>query len=220
MKKIALFLVLITIFSCSKSVSQVSAIKSIAESSEIKLPYGDKGVLHDFPVDWNSSKENFLQDSLYNKLSIFLFQDIENPVRKVISTNYSETKSLLAKEFIPSEAVKSNKEKLEIRTAKIFSFSDLSVFSILYQGKMDCKTCEYPERQTQNILVSIKQGKVIDKLLVSYINGSDLGQATRYFYIDPNSIIHIKDFKSDEEGVTFSGCLKYKINPEGKFLKQ
>ncbi|MBC8643166.1 hypothetical protein H9W95_00790 [Flavobacterium lindanitolerans] len=67
--------------------------------------------------------------------------------------------------------------------------------------------------------MSIKDGKVIDKLPVSYLNGSDLGQSARYFYIDSDRIIHLKDFKSDEEGVTFAEYLKYKITPDGKFAK-
>jgi hypothetical protein len=189
------------------------------------LPYGDKDLLHQFPVEWshsrwNHTKENRVQDSLYNKLEFFLFEDIENPVRKIFIADYTEVKPLFAKKFIPSKAIKSNKEKVEIKSTKVFTSKDFSLFSIAYRGKVDCNACEYPENQTQNILVSIKDGKVIDKLLLSYFNGSDLSQSTRYFYIDQNLDIHLKDFVSDETGVAFLQYLKYKINPEGKFVKQ
>jgi hypothetical protein len=220
MKKTVMVFAFLSLFSCAKSMSQINSLKLISESSQINLPYGDKNVLHKFPADWTHSKEKAAEDSLYNNLSFYLFQDIENPLRTKIRVDYSEVKSLLEKEFIPSEAVKNNSENLEIRSIKIFNSKDFEAYSITYQGKIDCKLCEFPESQSQNILVTIKNGKIIEKLPISYFNGSDLSQSTRYFYIDQNSIIHIKDFKSDEEGVTFSKYLKYKISSQGKFIKQ
>jgi|GEM_PF-3775191 len=225
MKKIVVLLIFLSAFSCSKSISQISSIKSLDESPQLNLPYGDRDLFHEFPADWdysrwNHSKENLVQDSLLNKLDFFLFEDIANPIRKTFTADYIKVKPLLAKEFAPSKAIKSNKEKMEIKGAKVFSSKDFAVFSIAYKGKIDCKTCEYPENQTHNVLISIKDGKVIDKLLISYFNGSDLSQSTRYFYIDQHLIIHLKDFVSDEIGVAFLQYLKYKINSEGKFIKQ
>ena len=217
MKKIVILLVLLGTFSCSKSVSQIKNLQAFSEAPKINLPYGDKEVLYNFPNEWTAA--NTASDAAYNKMGQ-LYEDVENPNRKKITAYYSEISSVLAKEFIPSEAVKNKKEKLEIKIAKVFTVSGAEVYSIVYQGKIDCNNCEYPESQIQNVLVSIKDGKVIDKLSVSYVNGSDLSRSTRFFYIDENSIIHSKDFKSDEEGVTFVRYLKYKINPEGKFIKQ
>lgn len=219
MKKIVLLFAFLSLFSCAKSISQVNSFKAISKSFQVDLPYGDKNVLHKFPAEWLHSKEA-VEDSLYNDLSFYLFQDMENPIRKKNKIDYSEVKSLLAKEFIPSEAIKNNKEKLEISTIKVFGSKDFEAYSIAYKGKIDCKSCEFPENQFQNILVTFKNGKIIEKLLISYFNGNDLSQATRYFYIDKNLIIHIKNFKSDEEGVTFSEYLKYEINAQGKFIKQ
>jgi len=217
MKKIIPILVFLTTLSCSKSISQVSTVKGISESSKVRLPYGDKDVLHEFPADW--SKENSLQDSLYNKLSLFLFQDRDNPARSIFKVDYSEAKTFIAKEFVPSGDMKNKKSKIELKSAQVFDVKNFKIVSVLYGGKIDCKTCEYPESQTQNVLLSIKDGKVIDKLPISYLNGSDLGQSSRYFYIDSDKTIHLKDFKSDESGVTFAQYLKYKITPDGKFAK-
>lgn len=217
MKKIIPILVFLTTLSCSKSISQVSTVKGISESSKVSLPYGDKDVLHEFPADW--SKDNSLQDSLYNKLSLFLFQDRDNPARNTFKVDYPEAKTFIAKEFVPSGDMKNKKSKIELKSAQVFDGKNFKVVSVLYEGKIDCKTCEYPESQTQNVLLSIKEGKVIDKLTISYLNGSDLGQSSRYFYIDSYKIIHLKDFKSDESGVTFTQYLKYKITPDGKFAK-
>lgn len=217
MKKIIPILVFLTTLSCNKSISQVSTVKGISESSKVSLPYGDKDVLHEFPADW--SKENSLQDSLYNKLSLFLFQDRDNPARSTFKVDYPEAKTFIAKEFVPSGDMKNKKSKIELKSAQVFDGKNFKVVSVLYEGKIDCKTCEYPENQTQNVLLSIKDGKVIDKLPISYLNGSDLGQSSRYFYIDSDKTIHLKDFKSDESGVTFAQYLKYKITPDGKFAK-
>jgi len=217
MKKIIPILVFLTTLSCTKSISQVSTVKGISESSKVSLPYGDKDVLHEFPADW--SKDNSLQDSLYNKLSLFLFQDRDNPARSTFKVDYPEAKTFIAKEFVPSGDMKNKKSKIELKSAQVFDGKNFKIVSVLYEGKIDCKTCEYPESQTQNVLLSIKDGKVIDKLPISYLNGSDLGQSSRYFYIDSDKIIHLKDFKSDESGVTFAQYLKYKITPDGKFAK-
>ena len=220
MKKIVLLLVFLSVFSCNRSISQVNSIKSLNKSSIVNLPYGDKDMFYEFSAEWNHSKENLVQDSLYNKLAFFLYMDIENVIRQTFTANYNEVQPLLAEKFIPSKAIKSNKEKIKIKSVKIFNSKDFAVFSIVYEGEIDCKICEYPKSQTQNVLVSIKDGKVIDKLLISYLDGSDLSRSARYFYIDKNLIIHLKDFESDEEGVAFLQYLKYKINPKGKFVKQ
>lgn len=218
MRKILSIVVLLTIFSCGKTNSQTSIYKQINKSQKFDLPYGDKDLLHDFPKDWNSA--NVLNDSLYNKLSSFVFQDEQNDNRKSIKSNYPEAKSFLDQDFIVSEAVKNRKEQIELKTASLFSSNKIQVFSIIYKGKKDCVNCEFPESQTQHMLVSFLNGKMIDTLLIASVIGNDLGQNSRYFYIDSKENIHLKDFKSDEEGVTFTQYLKYKINPEGKFIKQ
>lgn len=219
MKKIVLIFVFLAAFSCSKSISQISVVKAISDSPQIQLPYGDKDVLYEFPADWTFSKTTVVQDSLYNKLSRFLFEDIENPARNTFKSDYPEAKALLAKEFVPSAEVKNKKAKVEFKSAKVFDEKKIQIISVVYQGKIDCPTCEYPESQTQNVLVSVKDGKIIDKLPISYSNGSDLGQSTRYFFIDSNKVIHLKDFNSDESGVTFAGYSKYQVSPEGKFIR-
>jgi len=211
-----ILLVLLGTFSCSKSISQIKDLQAISDAPKVNLPYGDKDVLYNFPNEWTTA--NTASDAACNKMGQ-LYEDLENPNRKKITAYYSEISSLLAEEFIPSEAVKNKKEKLEIKIAKVFTLSDAEVYSIVYQGKMDCKNCEYPESQIQNVLVSIKGGKITDKIPVSYVNGSDLARTTRFFYIDENSIIHVKDFKSDEEGVAFTAYSKFTIDRDGKFTR-
>ena len=216
MKKIMILLVLLGTLSCSKSISQIKDLQAISEAPKVNLPYGDKDVLYNFPNEWTTA--NTAPDAAYNKLGQ-LYEDLENPNRKKITAYYFEISALLAKEFIPSEAVKNKKEKLEIKIAKVFTVSGADVYSIVYQGKIDCKNCEYPESQIQNVLVSIKGGKITDKLPISYVNGSDLARSARFFYMDENSIIHVKDFKSDEEGVAFTAYSKFKFDSDGKFTK-
>lgn len=217
MKKILSIIVLLTIFSCGKTNSHTSVFKELSNSQKLKLPYGDKDLLYNFSKDWNSG--DALNDSLYNNLSSFVFQEFENSNRKTFKSNYTEAKAFLDKDFIVSDAVKNKNEKLEIKTALLLSSNKIQVFSIIYKGKIDCKNCEFPESQTQNNLVSFSNGKIIDKLLIASIVGNDLGQSSRYFYIDSDETIHLKDFTSDEEGTSFIQYLKYKVE-KGKFIKQ
>lgn len=221
MKKALFILILIATVSCTKSISQTSnAFRELDESSKMELPYGDKDVLQKFPSDWDSGKSNSSYDSLYNKLSSFIYVDAENASRKTFALDYPSDKSFLSKDFVVSNAVKNKQEKIFLKSAQVVAAEKYKMFSVIYEGNIDCKNCEYPENQIRNVLLTINNGKIVDKLPISYINGSDLARNTRYFFIDSNKVIHIKDFKSDESGVTFTQYLKYKITPEGKFAKQ
>lgn len=213
MKKTISIIVLLVIFSCGKTNSQTQSLHFL-KSQDIVLPYGEKDLLYSFPKDWNSGKS--IQDSLYNKLHFFVFSDEENTIRKKNKKSFLEAKLFFDKDFV----VNNEKEIIEFKTAIVFTSQDFKVMSMVYEGKINCNNCEYPESQHQNMLVSISDGKIIDKLLISSIVGSDLGENSRFFYIDSNKTIHLKDFKSDEEGVTFIQYLKYEINSKGKFIRQ
>lgn len=213
MKKIISIIILLVIFSCGKTNSQTQSLQFL-KSQDIVLPYGEKDLLYSFPKDWNSGKS--VQDSLYNKLHFFVFSDEENTIRKKNKKKFLEAKLFFDKDFV----VNNEKEAIEFKTAIVFTSENFKVMSMVYEGKINCNNCEYPESQNQNMLVSISDGKIIDKLLISSIVGSDLGENTRFFYIDSNKTIHLKDFKSDEEGVTFIQYLKYEINSKGKFIRQ
>lgn len=213
MKKILSTLLVLVIFSCGKINSQ-SSIPKFQKDEDIVLPYGDKDLLYFFPKDWNSEKKD--QDSIYNKLQFFVFQDEILPIRERTELSYLDAKLYLDADFV----VSNKKENVEFKTAKLFFSENFEVLSIIYKDKIDCENCEFPESQIQNILVSLSNNKIIDKLLISSVVGNDLGQSTRYFYIDNEKIIHLKDFKSDEEGTTFLHYSKYKINNNGKFILQ
>ena len=208
--------------------NQSDIIKSLANSPTIKLPYGDKNVLYKFPEKWDISrltkqkkdKQNVDTDSVFNILNAFTYQDLEYSKRKSIVTQYPANKIFLEPDFIISDSVKKFNKNIEFRSLKVLSKTKFSLFSIMFKGDIDCNKCEFVEHQTQNVLLTIGKDNIIkDKLLISYINGSDLGQASRFFVIDTKEIIHQKSFKSDELGVTFTGYEKYQINENGNFIR-
>ncbi|WP_309609319.1 hypothetical protein [Flavobacterium sp.] len=208
--------------------NQSDIIKSLANSTTIKLPYGDKNVLYKFPEKWDISrltkqkkdKQNVDTDSVFNILNAFTYQDLEYSKRKSIVTQYPANKIFLEPDFIISDSVKKFNKNIEFRSLKVLSKTKFSLFSIMFKGDIDCNKCEFVEHQTQNVLLTIGKDNIIkDKLLISYINGSDLGQASRFFVIDTKEIIHQKSFKSDELGVTFTGYEKYQINENGNFIR-
>lgn len=203
-------LLLLVIFSCGKAIS----ISSTQNYKELVLPYGDKDLFYSFSKDWTSGAKE--QDSIYNKLQFFIFDDENSSSRTSIELSYVDAKLYLDKNFV----VSSKKENIEFKTSKLFFSNDFEVLSIIYKGKIDCGNCEFPESQIQNVLVSMSNNKIIDKLLISSVVGNDLGQNTRYFYIDSEKIIHLKHFNSDEEGKTFLRYSKYKLAKNGKFIPQ
>jgi hypothetical protein len=230
MKKIFYIIIFSALIFCNKINSQTTneVIKSIQSSSTIKLPYGDENMLHKFPKKWenfmhtkqNKIKQKVDYDSLFNKLGAFIYQDLENKNRTVLKTQYPANNVFLDSQFKISDAVKSHNKEMELRFMKIITKAKFSIYSIIYDGDIDCSNCEYPEHQTQNIVVSIGNGNnVIDKLLISYNNGSDLGQISAFFLIDKNQLIHIKKFESDELVTRFIAYKKYKISSRGKFIK-
>ena len=233
MKKLFYIIILITFFFGNLIYSQTiqnrsDIIKLFGNSSTIILPYGDKNVLYKFPEKWDFSrftkqkkvKQNIDTDSVFNILNAFTYQDLENSNRKSIATQYPANKFFLEPDFIISDSVKKFNKNIEFRSLKVLSKTKFSLFSIMFKGEIDCNKCEFVEHQTQNVLVTIgKDNTIKDKLLISYINGSDLGQASRFFVIDDKEIIHQKSFKSDELGVTFTGYEKYQINENGNFIR-
>jgi hypothetical protein len=230
MKKILHIIILIALFFSSKIYCQTTneIIKSIQSSATIEFPYGDENVLHKFPKKWNNfalNKQNKIKqkvdyDSIFNRLSAFMYQDLENKNRTMLKTYYPANSVFFSSHFKFSNAVKNHNKEIEFRFIKIITKAKFGVYSILFEGDVDCNNCEYLEHQTQNLLVSIgNDNKIIDKLLISYINGSDLGQNSCFFVIDKNQKIHIKKFQSDELGVHFTGYEKFKISTSGKFIK-
>ena len=203
-------LLLLVFFSCGKAIS----VSSTQKHEEIVLPYGDKDLFYSFPKDWTSGKKE--QDSIYNKLQFFVFEDENLSHRESINVSYLDAKSYLDKNYV----VSNKKENIEFKISKLFKENNFEVLSIIYKGKIDCGNCEFPESQIQNMLVSSSNNKIIDKLLISSVVGNDLGQNTRYFYIDSEKKIHLKDFSTDEEGKTFIRYSKYTINKNGKFILQ
>ncbi|MFD2907375.1 hypothetical protein ACFSX9_01365 [Flavobacterium ardleyense] len=213
MKQIFSVLLLLVIFSCGRAIGE-NSIQKHQKHKKIVLPYGDKDLLYAFPKEWTSGKK--AQDSIYNKLQFFVFEDENDSLRESINLSYLDAKLYLDTKFVLSN----QKENIEFKTSKLFFSNNFEVFSIIYKGKIDCGNCEFPESQIQNMLVSMSNNKIIDKLLISSVVGNDLGQSTRYFYIDTEKTIHLKDFNSDEEGTTFLDYSKYKINNNGKFIPQ
>ena len=109
--------------------NQSEIIKSLADSSIIKLPYGDKNVLYKFPEKWDISrltkqkkdKQNIDTDSVFNILNAFTYQDIENTNRKSIVTQYPANKFILEPDFIISDSVKKFNKNIEFRSLKVLS---------------------------------------------------------------------------------------------------
>jgi hypothetical protein len=226
MRKIfSAFFFIITFFFSAKvngqSINETNEIiELINKNPQIKLPYGEKYLFTKFPKSWKKLEHKNTYDSLYNKFHYNAYQDIEDKNRKTFSVKYYENIPFLDPSFFISDSVKKFNKKIEFKNLKIISNEKYSIFSIIYQGDIDCDDCEYIVHQTQNILISIGNNNiVIDKLIISEIIGNDLGLSSSFFLIDKNKIIHIKYFESDELDVDFVKYEKFQINKNGKFIR-
>ena len=67
--------------------------------------------------------------------------------------------------------------------------------------------------------VILQYGRVQDTLNLYYDVSFSYGGYNKFFYIDENAIIHIKYFMGDEIYTHFTRYLKYKISPQGNFIR-
>ncbi len=205
-----------------------SFIQSLAKAPMIDIPHGNKNLLKIFSAEWNlAGNKNIPQnkvtrtlESNYNSLDSTFFADIENRNQLIIQANYAVAQKLFSSNFIRyDDSLKLNK-KISIK-ATAFQFGNLfKTYSLIVRGNRRCNDCEYPIHQAENILINIdKQNIVIDKLIVSSVIGSDLGSTCKFFFIDKDKVIHIKDFANDELTAGFKKYKQYKVSPNGHFIE-
>jgi hypothetical protein len=203
-------------------------LQSLAKAPLINIPYGNKSILKKFPTQWslpnnkNTSQNKIMQalQSNYNSLDSAFYGDVENRKQLKIEANYIVAQKLFSSSFIRfDDSLKINK-KAFVKVVALSLNNTFKTYSLIIGGNRTCSNCEYPTHQTEIVLVNIdKQNNVIDKLMIGSIVGNDLGSTSKFFFIDENKIIHIKDFLNDELTVNFKKYKQYKIMPDGHFLE-
>jgi hypothetical protein len=204
-------------------------IGEVSKNRTMILPYGDKNLLQQYDDNWKfyntkNTNENSIKnprfDSLVGQLDIFFQSDFENKARAKTTVSYVGNSVLFLPHFAIPTSTSKKKKSIEIRCSKFISEKDFTTYSVVFSGIDDCTNCEYTVKRTQNILISVnRDNKIVDKLLIGNVEGNDLGLYRLYFYIDPNKIIHLKDFSSDELEDGFLNYEQYQILPNGSFAR-
>jgi hypothetical protein len=203
-------------------------IQSLAKSPLIKIPYGSKNVLYKFSPEWdmpdnkNISQDNTTQSlqSNYNSLDSFFYADIEKRSQLNVEAKSIVVQRIASTNFVKLDEDLQKNKKIMAKVSSLVFSNSFKTYSIIVSGKQRCNTCEFPNTQTENILINVDtENNIIDKLVLSSIVGSDLGGSSKFFYIDANKIIHIKEFYSDELTAGFKKYKKYKVMPDGHFIE-
>jgi hypothetical protein len=196
-------------------------IGELSKKRTMILPYGDKNLFQQYDDNWKFyNTKNTQFDSLVGQLDNFFRSDFENKGRARTTVSYVNNSVLFLPHFLIPTLTSKKKKNIEIGCSKLISEKDFSIYSIVFSGMVDCANCEYTVKRTQNILISVnRDNKIVDKLLIGSVEGNDLGLYRLYFYIDPNKIIHLKDFSSDELEDGFLNYEQYQILPNGSFTR-
>ncbi len=183
-------------------------------SSYPKLPYGCPGVLNNFSANTVVTTGS-RQDSLYQLMNTQADQIFDNDKLKKVKLDKKTLLQLFGSKHGLAAAKQTTTQALRLVNSRPFQ-----VISVVSKKSNICSSCEYPMHDYRNLLVTVdSSGNLIDKLEIGMLYGSDLGQENKYYYMDKNEILHIKQFKSDEEGWQLAAYKKYKISSMGKFVK-
>lgn len=218
----------ITLFSC-KQKENTLVVNNISDS--IKYPLGMVELItFKFPNKWKNleniddNNPNFKIDKISNKGydSIFYF------IEKGSNSFYEKLKISKSKEiFIPSNITKEiyvNQGNLKIDSAhSVGVISKTPIFKLQFYkngNKFQSSLIGEGDNVAYNYLTLITStplNKIIDYKII-YYNNQRFEHHSRYFYIDKDLNIYIKDFAVDEISTHFLGQERYKISPKGKFI--
>ncbi len=83
------------------------------------------------------------------------------------------------------------------------------------------KTNLNPNRNQENIfLVSLKENSIHESLRIYSNFVGEFGfKDSRFFYIDKDGIINIRDYSQEEGKPQISNIMKYQVTPQGKFIR-
>ncbi len=192
----------------------------------INIPFGNSYVLETFPqnilkADVKNNVENVKKyDSLYNLIDATMYKEALHIDRKTIQLTSKDFNSLFAKHKNGYEKVVKQKKLYKLTYTALNMSTNYSVVSLVSNEDSVCAICEYPVHEIINMLVTLNaKNDIIDTLVIGKLQGSDLGQHNYYYYIDTNKVIHIKQFKSDEEGIELVKYNNYKISENGFFKR-
>jgi hypothetical protein len=203
-------------------------IQLLAKAPLINTPYGNKNILKKFPNKWNlpNDKNTFQNNATqivqhnYISLDSTFYADVEKENQLIVEANYKIAQKLFSSNFIRFDNFLKLNKKIKVKVTQLQLGNAFKTYSLIVSGNRICNNCEYPIKQTENVLINIdKQNNVIDKLIVSSIVGSDLGSSSKFFFIDAYKMIHVKDFLNDELSVGFKKYIKYTAKPDGHFVK-
>lgn len=205
-----------------KSMQQLIASLNI---EQIKVPYGNTVFFDNFPAIWNLPDYNGNKqmegdkkvDNKYERLKAFFENDCKSSQRQYVLLDSAESIHF-ANPYLKRFNASVNQQSVGFKIAEIELKRKFRVFSAIYRSAVNCHNCEFPEHTVQNILFTVDtQNKIIDKLLISYSSGGDVGLSERFFYID--KYIWLKDFYYGELQGKFNKSFKFSLNDKGCFIK-
>ncbi len=175
--------------------------KSTEELNEVNIScYSEIEKLSNFNsfffknLNFNDKLIKIIEPDIFNDLK-FNFK-IKDPFFKIDSVSYFCGILAMNKKF------------------KIAFFKDRSIYSHDSGGDEGCKM------NYINLVSLDKKNEIIDKMTICISINCLYDSSERFFYIDEDLNIFLKDFSFGEIETTFLGELKIKINEQGVFKEQ
>ena len=231
MRKSILFglITFLTIVSCKNKLNNTNSNYQLDSLNYvIKLPIGNLDAIgYEFPKKWGNmgleeidtfttSKYTEIQKLLdFNYIFFKSLQENSNYI-KTLPIKYFENKKITFKEqdpFFKTDSISYfNGLIYQNKKIKVAFFKDRGLYNS-FKGDEGC-VINYI-----NLVVINEQNKVKDYLTVSITTNCLYNSLQRFFYIDKDLNVVIKDFRFDEIESIYLGQEKYKFNDKGVFVK-
>jgi hypothetical protein len=230
MRKIySLLLLFPYLFSCNNA-SHDQGAKTLSDSvstpaKQLSLPWGmERIVTATFPAKWKNepvddqaagfSLANTKSDD-YNTLFYF--------IQHYYDAQYDSLKTSGIKRFtkplLPFTDPVSYDPEVSL-TARLWSDKNYEVTAYKDGGKFNKQPAGVDAKSTLNYLylVTERNGKHLDSLLIFYSERDPVLSRRQYFFIDKKKNIHVYRFRVDEGETSLLETKAYKIGPDGKFI--
>lgn len=204
----------------SSIVSTLSAAQNLPAQ---ELPLGSEKVLNKFPQNWTVTNLKDVDSdkftSLTDSMNAALYDQYHQMVASV-SPSSAIYKLLIKKEWLWKQGFKNISDTATWHIIKINTRKSFDLFLTAAFYPLPCNECEYAPTELLFVLFTIKKNKIIDKKLVGYTTGSNLELKDRYFFLNKQLELYIKDFMYDEQSARSLGEQEGRIDEQGFFYEK
>ncbi|MWP50363.1 MULTISPECIES: hypothetical protein [unclassified Gilliamella] len=234
MRLILVCITLLFMIGCKQMVNSQPIIKTenkkdhfitqIMQAPLASPPIGDKHVLYPFATHWEHAEtenEHSGSEKAFDELAGNLDKQSQSEQSYSITLTIENLKQVFNIPYdIYSDIIDDIlKQEIKVHVEKLANSPHFDLFLLTTESlDLKCNPCEYESKFTLQTIISISADKIIDKLVVAYKYGSDIGRSYRFFYYNKEKII-IRELEHDEINSFASEITTYQLSSQGKFIR-